>query len=122
MNSESKKTPTEEGERLRKLLNKNFPHAEILLTLTYQDRERRGDTMSDILYPHGVDSARVIQVIETKSARGAGTTEQPARIVTEYWSLDGKKLAEHDPAVFVPETADGPCEPGQSMECGYSIS
>ena len=53
--------------------------------------------MSAILYPRGVDSAKVIQVIETKSARGSGTTEQPARIVTEYWSLEGEKLAEHDP-------------------------
>lgn len=53
--------------------------------------------MNKTLYPRGVDSARVIQVIETKSARGSGATEQPARIVTEYWSLDGEKLAEHDP-------------------------
>lgn len=53
--------------------------------------------MDEFLYPRGVDSARVIQVIETKSARGSGATEQPARIVTEYWSLDGEKLAEHDP-------------------------
>ncbi len=53
--------------------------------------------MSGILYPRGVDSARVIQVIETKSARGSGTAEQPARIVTEYWSMSGKKLAENDP-------------------------
>ena len=57
--------------------------------------------MDDILYPHGVDSAKLIQVIETKSARGSGTTEQPARIVTEYWSLEGKKLAENDPAHFL---------------------
>ena len=41
----------------------------------------------DVIYPRGVDSARVIQVIETKSAR----------IVTEYWSMSGKKLAENDP-------------------------
>ena len=53
--------------------------------------------MEDILYPRGVDSARVILVIETKSARGSGAAEQPARIVTEYWSLGGKKLAELDP-------------------------
>lgn len=52
--------------------------------------------MSDILYPHGVDSAKVIRVIETKSARGSGAPEQPCRIVTEYWSLEGKKLAEND--------------------------
>lgn len=49
------------------------------------------------LYPRGVDSARVIQVIETKSARGSGEPGQPSRIVTEYWSIDGKKLAEADP-------------------------
>lgn len=49
------------------------------------------------LYPRGVDSAKVISVIETKSARGSGIPEQPARIVTEYWSLDGEKLAESDP-------------------------
>ena len=49
------------------------------------------------LYPRGVDSVRVITVIETKSARGSGSEEQPARIVTEYWSMDGKKLAESDP-------------------------
>ena len=48
-------------------------------------------------YTRGVDSARVIQVIETKSARGSGEPEQPSRIVTEYWSMDGKKLAESDP-------------------------
>lgn len=73
--------------------------------------------MSENLYPRGVYSARVIQVVEIKSARGSGATEQPVRTVTEYWSLDGKKLAEHDPAVFIPETADGPCEPGESVEC-----
>ena len=48
-------------------------------------------------YPRGVDSARVIQVIETKSARGSGEPGQPSRIVTEYWTVDGKKLAESDP-------------------------
>ena len=51
----------------------------------------------DILYPRGVDAARVIRVIETKAARGSGTSEQPSRSVTQYWSLDGKLLAETDP-------------------------
>lgn len=51
----------------------------------------------EILFPRGVDSAKVILVIETKSARGAGTPEQPTRLVTEYWSLEGIKLAEYDP-------------------------
>ena len=49
------------------------------------------------VFPRGCDSARVVSVIETKAARGIGTQEQPTRMVTEYWSLDGKKLAEHDP-------------------------
>lgn len=53
--------------------------------------------MPDILYPRGCDSARVIQVIETESARGRGTPDQPCRRVIEYWSLDGVKLAENDP-------------------------
>ncbi len=52
--------------------------------------------MKNILYPRGCDSAKVIQVIETKAARGAGTEEQPARCVTQYWSLDGEFLAEVD--------------------------
>ena len=53
--------------------------------------------MDDVtVYPRGVDSATVIMVIETKSARGNGTKEQPSRIVVEYWSLNGEKLAEKD--------------------------
>jgi hypothetical protein len=51
----------------------------------------------EFLFPRGVDSAKVISVIETKSARGAGTPAQPTRLVTEYWSLEGIKLAEYDP-------------------------
>ncbi len=53
--------------------------------------------MEKILYPRGVDSAKVIRVIETKAARGAGTPEQPSRMVTEYWDFEGNKLAENDP-------------------------
>ena len=45
----------------------------------------------------GTDSAKVIQVIETVSARGAGTPENPCRIVHQYWSLEGELLAENDP-------------------------
>lgn len=53
--------------------------------------------MDEILYPCGVDSAKVIMVIETTSARGSGEPKQSSRIVTQYWSLDGKLLAERDP-------------------------
>lgn len=52
--------------------------------------------MKDCLFPRGCDSARVIPVIETQSARGSGAVDQPTRVVVEYWSLDGKKLAERD--------------------------
>lgn len=50
-----------------------------------------------------MDKAKVIQVIETTlTRRGAGTDEDPVRIITEYWALDGKKLAEVDPTKTLP--------------------
>lgn len=57
--------------------------------------------MAEELYPRGTDSARMIRVIETRSARGSGEPNQPVRIVTEYWSLKGEKLAENDPISWV---------------------
>ncbi|HCL03098.1 MAG TPA: carboxypeptidase [Lachnoclostridium phytofermentans] len=48
--------------------------------------------------PRGTDSARVIQVIETKTLRGKGDSQSDlCRGVTQYWSLEGKLLAENDP-------------------------
>lgn len=41
-------------------------------------------------------SARVIQVIETISVRGGGTEKDLMRPVRQYWSLDGKLLADDD--------------------------
>lgn len=46
--------------------------------------------------PNGTDSARVIQVIETKSNRGKGTLDDLSRQVVQYWSLEGQLLAERD--------------------------
>ena len=46
--------------------------------------------------PDGTKSAKVIQVIETKSFRGIGTENDPVREVTQYWDMDGKFLAEMD--------------------------
>jgi hypothetical protein len=43
--------------------------------------------------PRGTDSAKVIQVIVTKSLEGIGTEEDPCKIQTRYWSLDGILLA-----------------------------
>ena len=50
--------------------------------------------------PRGTDSAKIIEVIETKSIRGYGTEEDLSREVTQYWSLDGKLLAECDPCAI----------------------
>lgn len=56
--------------------------------------------------PRGTDEARVIQVIETKALRGAGTPDDLVRVVTQYWSLDGELLAESDPIKRVKVTVD----------------
>jgi len=48
--------------------------------------------------------AKIIQVIETVSLRGKGTTEDPIRNVIEYWAFNGDKLAENDP--YDPEDKD----------------
>ena len=42
------------------------------------------------------DEVKLVQVIEVKCARGAGTEEDVVRIVIQYWSVDGKLLAEND--------------------------
>lgn len=47
--------------------------------------------------PRGTDSARVIQVIQTKAVRGIGTEEDPCRLVIQYWDTKGRLLAESDP-------------------------
>ena len=46
-------------------------------------------------------SAKVVEVIEVKVRKGAGTESDPCRIVTEYHSLDGKLLAVADPEVKI---------------------
>lgn len=48
-------------------------------------------------YPYKISAVKLISVIETQSERGDGSERQPVRTVMEYWSLDGKKLAEFDP-------------------------
>lgn len=50
----------------------------------------------------GTKSAKVIQVIETKSKRGLGTEKDPVREVTQYWDFDGKFLAEMDVEHCIP--------------------
>lgn len=55
-----------------------------------------------MLRPRGTNSARVIQVIETKAIRGLGTEKDPVREVTQYWDLEGKFLAEMDTEFCLP--------------------
>lgn len=43
--------------------------------------------------PRGTDSARVIQVIETRALDGRGTDDDPCKVLVQYWSLDGELLA-----------------------------
>ena len=52
--------------------------------------------------------ARVIQVIETHLLRrGSGKdSSDPIRIIRQYWTLDGKLLAEVDP-INVPAEVGG---------------
>lgn len=52
--------------------------------------------------PRGTDSAKVIQVIETRSLRGLGTEKDPARAVIQYWDLEGNFLAESDSEHCIP--------------------
>lgn len=52
--------------------------------------------------PDGVQSARVVQVIETVSKRGLGTEKDPARMVIQYWDFEGKFLAEMDTEYCIP--------------------
>lgn len=41
-------------------------------------------------------SAELVEVICTISHRGTGESGDPARILIQYWSKDGRFLAEHD--------------------------
>ena len=38
--------------------------------------------------PRGVDSAKIINVIETKAVKGNGTEENPVRYVYQYWDFE----------------------------------
>lgn len=38
----------------------------------------------------------LVEVIHVEATRGKGTTEDPARIVHQYWSKEGNLLAEKD--------------------------
>lgn len=39
-----------------------------------------------------IKSAKVISVIEVKTLEGDGTEQDPFRVKTSYWNLEGEKL------------------------------
>lgn len=51
--------------------------------------------------------AKLIQVIETQTRRGTGTDGTAVREVTEYWSPEGRLLAEQDPCGPLYDPTDG---------------
>ena len=54
------------------------------------------DELKKAARPRGTDSAKVIQVIVTEAIAGTGETDDPVRVVTEYWDFDGRRLAVND--------------------------
>lgn len=49
-----------------------------------------------MVVPRGTDSAKVIQVIVTKSLKVKGTEDDPCRHIIQYWDFNGNLLAEKD--------------------------
>ena len=70
-------------------------HIHALRKALKNEREKGAHMMAaQTARPRGTDNARVIRVIETKALVGRGTADDPASIITQYWSLDGKLLAD----------------------------
>lgn len=53
--------------------------------------------MKNEFHARGTDSAKVIQVIETRSLKGNGTETDPCRVLIQYWDFEGNLLAQDDP-------------------------
>lgn len=50
-------------------------------------------------HSHEVKSAKQVCVIEIVCLCGAGVMDDPVRTVTQYWSMNGRLLAEADPVL-----------------------
>lgn len=69
-------------------------------------------------------NASLIEVIMVQTCVGEGTEQNPNRIITEYWSKEGRLLAVNDPCfdsssakpVFVPHDSNGINNEGFSQE------
>lgn len=74
-----------------------------------------------------MNSARVISVLETTLLRrGKGKDGDPVRIITQYWTPDGKLLAEVDPCKETMKSKEGTLDEPEGEwwierceHCGY---
>lgn len=62
-----------------------------------------------------IQCVRQIRVTEVVYSGGAGVEDDPYRVVTQWWTLDGHKLGENDPYA---STAGPPVPEPEKCECG----
>lgn len=67
-----------------------------------EDKKKSAPQEQGAVCGRGIKSARIVHVIAVEAVVGKGTERDPNRIITEYWSTDGKLLAVSDPE-FNPE-------------------
>lgn len=56
-----------------------------------------------------IRSVRILQVIAIEVCVGEGTDKNPNRLITEYWTMDGKKMAQSEdsePSAFISSVAE----------------
>lgn len=74
--------------------------------------------MPDPFDPRPIQSIQMIQVISIVVWRGAeGDEDNPLRPVYQYWSTDGRFLAEHDERAYA-WVLDTPVPPGAEQKAG----
>lgn len=44
----------------------------------------------------GIERAKMVEVIKTRTVKGDGTPEDPVRSVVQYWEKDGRLIAEKE--------------------------
>lgn len=69
----------------------------IFLQLKFRNSKHSNQQKTNERQVRRVETAKVISLIKTSSTRGDGTSANPSRAITQYWSLDGKLLFEEDP-------------------------
>lgn len=67
--------------------------------------------LAGILKSTGVKSVEFASVIIIKCKAGKGTTENPNRNITQFWSMEGELLAAFDPLRDDPNLSSGQSVP-----------